>query len=213
MRAGCDAVFTGRSSFEDKSSGHGEISLYELTEKSKDYKGTLALNCWNDLWVFKYSIFLPARHDTASAIAMSVSIQKQTAGTKAHVLAGHASGRRAHSWKMQEGKGNEVLVDLHCSCTICTESKTEAPSLRKYEGKRTPMSSVTGEYLISTDPYFSNAMDALKKLDDIEQISDQEELPGHTSYDASKARPVELRRRSTKSREYWHADTIPQGNT
>jgi len=36
------------------------------------------------------------------------------------------------------------------------------------------MSSVTGEYLISTDPYFSNAMNALKKLDEIEQISDQE---------------------------------------
>ena len=33
MRAGCDAVFTGRSSLEDKSSGHGAISLYELTEK------------------------------------------------------------------------------------------------------------------------------------------------------------------------------------
>ena len=38
MRAGCDAVFTGRSSLKDKSSGHGEISLYELTEKSKNYK-------------------------------------------------------------------------------------------------------------------------------------------------------------------------------
>jgi len=36
------------------------------------------------------------------------------------------------------------------------------------------MSSVTGEYLISTNPYFSNAMNALKKLDEIEQISDQE---------------------------------------
>ena len=89
----------------------------------------------------------------------------------------------------------------------------EAPSLRKFEGKRTPMSSVISEYLISTDPYFSNAMCALKKLDEIEQISYQEELPGHTSNDASKARPVELRRRSTKSREYWRADTIPLGNT
>jgi len=49
MRAGCDAVFTGRSSLKDKSSGHGEISPYELTEKSKDCRGTLALNCWNDL--------------------------------------------------------------------------------------------------------------------------------------------------------------------
>jgi len=35
------------------SSGHGEISPYELTENSKDYKGTLALNCWNDLWFCK----------------------------------------------------------------------------------------------------------------------------------------------------------------
>jgi len=136
LRAGCDAIFTGRSSLKDKMSGHGEISLYELTENSKDYKGTLALNCWNDLWFFKYSIFSPARHDAASAIAMSASIQKQSATAKAHVLAGHASGRRVHGWKMQEGKGNEVLADLHCSCTICTESKTEAkteaPSLRKF---------------------------------------------------------------------------------
>jgi len=114
---------------------------------------------------------------------------------------------------MQEGKGNEVLAGLHCSCTICTESKTEPPSLRKFEGKRTPISSVTDEYLISTDQYFSNAMNALKKLDEIEQISDQEKLPGLTSNDASKVRPVELRRRSTKSREYWHSDTIPLGNT
>jgi len=123
MRAGCDTVFTGWSLLEDKSSGHGEISLYELTGKSKDYKGTLALNCWNDLWFFEYSISSPARHDTASAIAMSVLIQKQSATAKAHMLAGHASGRRLDSWKMQEGNGNEVLADLHCPCTICTESK------------------------------------------------------------------------------------------
>jgi hypothetical protein len=64
------------------------------------------------------------------------------------------------------------------------------------------MCSVTGEYLISTDPYFSNAMNALKKLDEIEQTSGQEEVPGPTSDSASKARPVELRRLSTKSREY-----------
>jgi len=71
------------------------------------------------------------------------------------------------------------------------------------------MSSVTSEYLISTNSYFSNAMYELKKLDEIQQISDQDEVPGLTSDDASKARPIELRRRSTKSREYWHADTIP----
>jgi len=53
LRAGCDAIFTGQSSLKDKTSGHGEISLYELTENSKDFKGTLALNCWNDLWFFK----------------------------------------------------------------------------------------------------------------------------------------------------------------
>jgi len=52
-----------------------------------------------------------------------------------------------------------------------------------------------------------------KKLDEIEQISDQEKLPGPAGNDASKARPVEFRRRSTKSREYWLADTIPLGNT
>ena len=48
------------------------------------------------------------------------------------------------------------------------QSQTEAPSLRKFEGNRTPMSSVKGEYLISTNPYFSNAMHALQELDEIE---------------------------------------------
>jgi len=133
LRAGCDAIFTGRSSLKDKTSGHDEILLYKLTENSKNYKGTLALICWNDLWFFKYSIFPPARHDATSTIAMSASIQKQSVTAKAHVLAGHASGRRVHSCRKQEGKGKEVLADLHCSCTICTESKTEAPSLRKLE--------------------------------------------------------------------------------
>ena len=127
LRAGCDAIFTGRSSLKDKTSGHGEISLYELTENSKDYKGTLALNCWNDLWFFKYSIFSPARHDATSAIAMSASIQKQSVTAKAHMLAGQPSGRRVHGWKMQEGKGNEIPADLHRACTVCTESKTKAP--------------------------------------------------------------------------------------
>jgi len=92
MRAGCDAVFTGRSSLEDKSSGHGEISLYELTAKSKDYKGTLAPNCWNDLWFFKLSIFSPARHDAASAIAMSASIQKQSQRPKLTYLQDTSQG-------------------------------------------------------------------------------------------------------------------------
>ena len=113
---------------------------------------------------------------------------------------------------MQEGKGNEVLADLHSACTICTESKAEAPSLRKFEGARTPMSSFTGQSLISTDSYFSHAMDELKRLDEVEQISDQEDVCGQSD-DASKARPIELRHRSTKPREYWHADTIPLGKT
>ena len=107
LRAGCNAIFTGRSSLNEKTSGHGEISLQS-----------------------------------------SRKIQKTT---KVHYL-------------------YVVLADLHCACTICTESKTEAPSLRKFEGTRTLMSSVTDEYSISTDPNFSNAMDALKKLDHIEQI-------------------------------------------
>ena len=38
-------------------------------------------------------------------------------------------------------------------------------------------------------------------------------MTGLAGNDASKARPVELHRRSTKSRDYWHADTIPLGNT
>jgi len=114
---------------------------------------------------------------------------------------------------MQDGKGNEVLADLHCACTICKESETETSSLRNIEGTSTPMSSVTGEYLISTDLHFSNAMDALKKLEEIEQILDYQEVSGQTRDDASKARPIELRRRSTKSREYWHADAMPPGKT
>jgi len=40
-------------------------------------------------------------------------------------------------------------------------------------------------------------------------------VPGPTGDDASesKARPIEVRRRSMKSREYWHTDTIPLGKT
>jgi len=94
---------------------------------------------------FKYSIFLLACHDAASLIPTSVYIQKQSATAKARVLGVHASGRRLHGWKMQEGNGNEILVDLHCVCAICTESKTEAPSLLRFEGAHTPMSLVTGE--------------------------------------------------------------------
>ena len=126
LRAGCDVMFTGRSSLQDKTLGHGKIALCELTENSKEYKRTLVLSCWNDLWFFKYLIFSPARHDVASAIAMSASIQKHSATAKAHVLGRHASGRRVHGWKMQEGNGNEILADLQCVCTICAESKIKA---------------------------------------------------------------------------------------
>ena len=38
-------------------------------------------------------------------------------------------------------------------------------------------------------------------------------MPSPTSDDASKARPIKLRRNSTKSREYEHADTNPLGKT
>jgi len=38
-------------------------------------------------------------------------------------------------------------------------------------------------------------------------------VPGLTSDDASKVTPIELRHHSTKSREYWHADTIPLNKT
>ena len=49
LRAGCDASFIGRSSLKDPTIGHGAIRLNELQENSKDYKGDLALSCWNDL--------------------------------------------------------------------------------------------------------------------------------------------------------------------
>jgi len=55
-------------------------------------------------------------------------------------------------------------------------------------------------------------MDGLKKLEEIEQISDHEEVPGLTYDDTYKTRPIELRCRSTRSHVYWHADTIPLGN-
>jgi len=88
--------------------------------------------------------------------------------------------------------------------------KPKPQSLRKFEGACMPISSVRGEYLISTDSY----LDELKKLDEIEQISvseiEQISVSGQND-DASKARPIELRRCSTESREYWHADTIPLG--
>ena len=206
-------MFIGRSSLQDKTPGHGEIKLCELKEHSKDYRGKLSLYCWNDLWFFKYSLFSPIQHNDASAVAMSASIQKQNATAKAHVLAGHASGRRVHGWKMQEGHGSDILSDLHCTCTICAESKTEAPSLRKFEGARPSVSAVKGEYMTSSDPYISKAMAELQKLDDIEQISDQEDRSDSMHVDAKHVKPVELRRRSTKPREYWHADTVPLGQT
>jgi len=56
-------------------------------------------------------------------------------------------------------------------------------------------------------------MNALKELDEIEQISDKEETPDPTSDVATKTRPLELRRRSTKWREYWHPDIVPLRNT
>jgi len=159
---------------------------------------------------------MPVRHDATSAIAMSASIQKQSATAKAYVLAEHASGCRVHSWKMQEGKWNEVLADLYCACIICTESKTNVPSLRKFEGTRTPMSSLTGKYLISsTDQYFSYCHrcteEAGRNRTDIR--------PGRCAQPdkwwrfQGQAYHSELRRHSTKSREYWHADTNPLGKT
>jgi len=100
-------------------------------------------------------------------------MKKQTAKAKAHELVGHASGRRVHGWKMQEENKHEMLADLHCVCTICAGSRLQAQSLRKFEGTCTPM--ISGKYLISTDPYILNAMNALRKLDEIEQKSDKEE--------------------------------------
>jgi len=56
-------------------------------------------------------------------------------------------------------------------------------------------------------------MNALRKLDEIEQIFDKEAVPGPTGDDVSKTRPLELHSCSTKSREYSYADTIPLGKT
>ena len=150
-------------------------------------------------------MFSPARNDAASAVAMSASVSKRCATARAHITARYASGRRVHGWKTQEGNGSDIFSELHCTCTICTESKTESPSLRKFEGNRYSMSEVTGKYMKSNDPYISKAMHELEKLDVIEQASENET--------ATKPAPVELCRRSTKPREYWHADAIPLGNT
>ena len=67
--------------------------------------------------------------------------------------------------------------------------------------------------MTSTSPYISNVMNALRKLDEIEQIFDKEAVPGPTGDDVSKTRPLELHSCSTKSREYSYADTIPLGKT
>jgi len=72
---------------------------------------------------------------------------------------------------------------------------------------------VTGEYLASSDPFILNAMNALKKLDEMEHMSNKEEVSCPTGDKVSKTRPLELRHRITKSREYWHADTVPLGKT
>jgi len=101
-----------------------------------------------------------------------------------------------------------------------TKLKPIFENIQKVEGARTPVSLVTREYLKFTDQYISNAMNAaaLRRLDKIEQISFKEEASGPTGDDVSKTRPLGLRRRNIKSRQYWHADstdtvTVPLGKT
>jgi len=98
-----------------------------------------------------------------------------------------------------------------------TKLKPIFENIQKVEGARTPVSLVTREYLKFTDQYISNAMNAaaLRRLDKIEKISFKEEASGPTGDDVSKTRPLGLRRRSIKSRQYWHADTVtvPLGKT
>jgi len=218
LQAGCDAVFKGRSSMTERGAGHGEIESFELHETSKTSKVTLALNCYNDLWFFKYSIFTLV-HDHASAVAaLSGSTSKHTATIRAHMVAGHASGRRAHGWKKMEGKGDDIFPDLPCTCTICAESKTEPPSLRKFEGHQPIASLVTGEYIRPGDLYLSNAIDKLQQLDDYARQTEHgheftAQAPHAQRHEITLQAPHELRRRSAKPREYWHADTIPLGKT
>jgi len=71
---------------------------------------------------------------------------------------------------MQQGNGNDLLADLHCSCTMHAESNLEAPSLRKFISNCPPMSSMMCGYLMSNDLDISNAVSKLNEPNEIEQI-------------------------------------------
>jgi len=77
---------------------------------------------------------------------------------------------------------------------------------------------VTGEYIRSGDPYIFNAMDKLRQLNDYARQTEHghnftAQAPHAQRHEITLQAPHELRRRSAKPREYWHADTILLGKT
>jgi len=167
-RYGCDVFFRGRKHLHDcNAAGTGEIRLNELTAEGQTHRGTLQLKSWQDLWFFNFSIFRPS-HDMAVA-ASARAITKHEATIKAHVTFAHASARCVHSAYSQVGNSDLLFSDLPCTCPICAVTKSESPSLRKFERHfqtpAIPMTEVSGNYWTPTDPRLAEAMNILREMD------------------------------------------------
>ena len=109
-------------------------------------------------------------HDAASAIAMSASIQKtisigQSSRAYRADLGSRDAGFTVAKCKREKEMWYWQIFTAHAPSAQTRKLKPTGyhllPRTWAYEYR---------ESLISTDPYFSNAMDALKKLDEIEQI-------------------------------------------
>ena len=177
------------------------------------------LQYWHDLWFFTYTTFRPIRDHIAS-VAMHASTLSKTALTvKAHVIFGHASGRRVHNMFSQHGKGKEIFADLPCKCPICNETKSEMPSRRKFEQCHVSSTQAQGDYWIPpADTGLAEAMHHLREMDKYETLlpvpaEDLANLPmpHHTALHYRSGIPS-AQRHSTRPRQYWHADTIPLGS-
>jgi hypothetical protein len=220
-RQGCDVIFRGRANIHDPSpAGAAEIKLYEFDgSRPRKYKGSIMLQYWHDLCFFTYTTFRPIRDHIAS-VAMHASTLSKTALTvKAHVIFGHASGRRVHNMFSQHGKGKEIFADLPCKCPICNETKSEMPSRRKFEQCHVSSTQAQGDYWIPpADTGLAEAMHHLREMDKYETLlpvpaEDLANLPmpHHTALHYRSGIPS-AQRHSTRPRQYWHADTIPLGS-
>jgi hypothetical protein len=73
-RRGCNVIFRGRDGSEDPSpAGEAEIKLYEFVgPRACQYKGSIMLQYWHNLWFFTYTMYHPIR-DHIVSVAMHAS--------------------------------------------------------------------------------------------------------------------------------------------